>query len=166
MKRPKKASKAPPLPVADPSPPADDPINIVIGTDQGDEPLVAAEPSKAEFSPVYEPGKNLVEDFLAHPDGKKALEEIAEKDPDALVRRHVDPTKGFTLADASEIVEAAGVPDEFADKTAEMLVDLRKMAGMKPSNRGFYHASPDRNRFEQVLDFYGLKELGKRIPSA
>jgi allantoin racemase len=51
-------------------------------------------------------------------------------------------------------------------KFAEMLVDLKKLAGMGPSNHGWFHATPDRNRFEQVLDFYGLKELGKRIPSA
>ena len=65
------------------------------------------------------------------------------------------------IADASVI---DGIATSF--KFAEMLVDLKKLAGMKPSNRGFYHAAPDRARFEQVLDFYGIKELGKRIPSA
>jgi Asp/Glu/hydantoin racemase len=49
---------------------------------------------------------------------------------------------------------------------AEMLVALRRLGGMKSSNRGFYHASPDRKRVEQVLEFYGLQDFGRRIPSA
>ena len=56
--------------------------------------------------------------------GGMNVEEIAEKDPDALVRRHVDPDDGFSLEDASEVAAAAGVPAEFADETAEMLVKL------------------------------------------
>jgi Asp/Glu/hydantoin racemase len=51
-------------------------------------------------------------------------------------------------------------------KVAELLVDLRQLSGMKPSNHGYFHQSPDRGRFEQVLKFYGLTELGKRIPSS
>lgn len=51
-------------------------------------------------------------------------------------------------------------------KCAEMLVDLRRTGGMKPSRRGFYNDAPDAKRVEQVLQFYGLSELGKRIPSA
>jgi hypothetical protein len=37
---------------------------------------------------------------------------------------------------------------------------------MKPSSHGYFHASPDRKRFEQVLEFYGVQNLGSRIPSA
>ena len=51
-------------------------------------------------------------------------------------------------------------------KFAELLVDLRRVSGMKPSNRGFFHAAPDRRRYEQVLEFYGVQDLGSRIPSA
>lgn len=51
-------------------------------------------------------------------------------------------------------------------KFAELLVDLRRVSGMKPSNHGFFHAAPDRRRFEQVLEFYGVQDLGRRIPSA
>jgi Asp/Glu/hydantoin racemase len=51
-------------------------------------------------------------------------------------------------------------------KSAELLVDLRRVSGMKPSRHGFYHAAPDLRRFEQVLEFYGVQGLGKRIPSA
>lgn len=73
-----------------------------------------------------------------------------------LSRAGVTKIAGATVMD--------GIATSF--KFAEMLVDLRKSSGMGPSSHGFFHASPDRNRFEQVLDFYGLKELGKRIPSA
>lgn len=51
-------------------------------------------------------------------------------------------------------------------KFAELLVDLKRLSGMKPSRHGFYHAAPDPKRFEQVLQFYGMQDLGKRIPSA
>ena len=51
-------------------------------------------------------------------------------------------------------------------KFAELLVDLRRVSGMKPSAHGYFHAAPDRKRFEQVLEFYGLQDLGSRIPSA
>lgn len=48
-------------------------------------------------------------------------------------------------------------------KFAEMLVDLRQISGMRPSNHGYFHQSPDKRRFEQVLDFYGVAGLGERI---
>ncbi len=71
-------------------------------------------------------------------------------------------TAGVTQIAGATVID--GITTTF--KFAEMLVDLKQLSGMKPSNHGWYHASPDRNRFEQVLDFYGVKELGKRIPSA
>lgn len=71
-------------------------------------------------------------------------------------------TAGVTKIAGATVID--GIATSF--KFAEMLVDLKKLAGMGPSNHGWFHAAPDRNRFEQVLDFYGLKELGKRIPSA
>jgi allantoin racemase len=37
---------------------------------------------------------------------------------------------------------------------------------MKPSSHGFFHAAPDRSRVQQVLEFYGVQDLGSRIPSA
>lgn len=51
-------------------------------------------------------------------------------------------------------------------KFAELLVDLRRSSGMKPSRHGFYHAAPDSRRLEQVFEFYKVGDLGKRIPSA
>jgi allantoin racemase len=51
-------------------------------------------------------------------------------------------------------------------KFAEMLVDLQRVSGMKPSRHGWFHAAPDPQRYEQVLEFYGVHNLGARIPSA
>lgn len=48
-------------------------------------------------------------------------------------------------------------------KMAETLVDLKKLSGMAPSRRGYFHDRPDPARVEQVLRFYGLENLGNRI---
>ena len=56
--------------------------------------------------------------------GGMNVEEIAENDPDALVKRHVDPETGFSAADALELAAAAGVPDSAQEKTAALLVKL------------------------------------------
>jgi succinyl-CoA synthetase beta subunit len=56
--------------------------------------------------------------------GGMNVEEIAEKDPDALVRRHVEPNEGFSDAQASGLVSDAGVADDAREKTAEMMVKL------------------------------------------
>ena len=69
---------------------------------------------------------------------------------------------GVTQIGGATVID--GIAASF--KTAELLVDLRKTSGMKPSSHGYFHASPDRKRFEQVLEFYGVQNLGSRIPSA
>jgi len=56
--------------------------------------------------------------------GGMNVEEIAEKDPEALVRRHVDPNGAFGITEATELVEAAGVPADHVPATAELLVKL------------------------------------------
>jgi succinyl-CoA synthetase beta subunit len=56
--------------------------------------------------------------------GGMNVEEIAEKDPDALVRRHVQPHEGFGEAQASGLVADAGVDEDARAKTAEMMVKL------------------------------------------
>ncbi len=48
-------------------------------------------------------------------------------------------------------------------KIAETMIDLKKVSGMAPSKRGFFHDRPDRERVEQVLKFYGLDSLGERF---
>jgi succinyl-CoA synthetase beta subunit len=56
--------------------------------------------------------------------GGMNVEEIAEKDPDALVRRHVEPDQGFGPEQAAELAAVAGIPDGAREKTAELLVKL------------------------------------------
>jgi succinyl-CoA synthetase beta subunit len=56
--------------------------------------------------------------------GGMNVEEIADKDPDALVRRHVEPSEGFADAQAAALAADAGVADDARDGTASMLVQL------------------------------------------
>jgi succinyl-CoA synthetase beta subunit len=56
--------------------------------------------------------------------GGMNVEEIAEKDPDALVRRHIEPKEGFGDAEAKALAADAGVPEEAREKTADLLVKL------------------------------------------
>jgi succinyl-CoA synthetase beta subunit len=56
--------------------------------------------------------------------GGMNVEEIAEKDPDALVRRHIEPNEGFGAAQAKQLAADAGVPEEARDKAAELLAKL------------------------------------------
>src|SRR5262245_24775205 len=56
--------------------------------------------------------------------GGMNVEEIAEKDPDALVRRHVEPNEGFSVQQAVTLAADAGVPAEARGKTADLLVKL------------------------------------------
>jgi succinyl-CoA synthetase beta subunit len=58
--------------------------------------------------------------------GGMNVEEIAEKDPDALVRRHIEPHEGFTATQASALVADAGVEEDARGKTAEMMVKLHQ----------------------------------------
>jgi succinyl-CoA synthetase beta subunit len=56
--------------------------------------------------------------------GGMNVEEIADKDPDALVRRHIEPHEGFGEAQASALAAAAGVDEDAREKTAQMMVKL------------------------------------------
>ncbi len=58
--------------------------------------------------------------------GGMNVEEIAEKDPDALARRHIEPNNGFGEAEAGELASAAGVADDAKEKTAALLVKLHE----------------------------------------
>jgi succinyl-CoA synthetase beta subunit len=56
--------------------------------------------------------------------GGMNVEEIAEKDPDALVRQHIEPNEDFSEAQASSLVAEAGVDEDAREKTVEMMVKL------------------------------------------
>jgi len=56
--------------------------------------------------------------------GGMNVEEIAEKDPSALVKRHVEPGEGFGTEQAEALAEQAGVPEDVRSKTADLLAKL------------------------------------------
>jgi succinyl-CoA synthetase beta subunit len=56
--------------------------------------------------------------------GGMNVEEIAEKDPDALVRRHVEPNEGFGEKQAAALAADAGVAEDTRAATAALLVKL------------------------------------------
>ena len=60
--------------------------------------------------------------------GGMDVEEMAEKDPDALVRRHIEPNEEFGPDQAGKIAAAAGVDEDVSEQVAEMLVELNEVA--------------------------------------
>jgi succinyl-CoA synthetase beta subunit len=56
--------------------------------------------------------------------GGMDVEEVAETDPDALIRRHIDPTEGLTKEFATQIAIDAGIDEDVTDQVAEMLIKL------------------------------------------
>ncbi len=56
--------------------------------------------------------------------GGMNVEEIAEKDPDALVQRHIDPFDGLSEDDARALAVDAGIDEDVVDGVAETLVKL------------------------------------------
>ena len=60
--------------------------------------------------------------------GGMDIEAVAAEDPEALVKRHVDPTRPFDAAAAREIAADAGLADDALDQAAEALVKLEEVA--------------------------------------
>jgi succinyl-CoA synthetase beta subunit len=60
--------------------------------------------------------------------GGMDIEAVAAEDPDALVKRHIDPTREFTVAAARPIVADAGLAEDALDQAAEALVRLAEVA--------------------------------------
>lgn len=58
--------------------------------------------------------------------GGMNVEEIAEKDPDALVQRHIDPFAGLTEDEARTLAVDAGIDEDVVDGVAETLVKLSR----------------------------------------
>ncbi len=60
--------------------------------------------------------------------GGMDVEAIAESDPEALVKQHVDPLRGLDPGTAKSVVEKAGIPAEFGDQVAGILIKLVEVA--------------------------------------
>ncbi len=60
--------------------------------------------------------------------GGMDIEAVAEEDPEALVRGHIDPTRPFDAALARPIIAAAGLDEDVRDQAAEVLVKLAALA--------------------------------------
>jgi succinyl-CoA synthetase beta subunit len=60
--------------------------------------------------------------------GGMDIEAVAAEDPDALVKRHIDPTAPFDAAAARPIAEAAGLDEDVLDQVAEVLSKLAEVA--------------------------------------
>jgi len=56
--------------------------------------------------------------------GGMDVEEVAESDPDALVKRHIEPNEGMTRALAEELAVDAGIDEDVTGQVAEMLIKL------------------------------------------
>ncbi|MDQ2631416.1 MAG: ADP-forming succinate--CoA ligase subunit beta [Actinomycetota bacterium] len=60
--------------------------------------------------------------------GGMDIEAVAAEDPDALVKRHIDPTTDFDAAAARSIVADAGLAEDALDDAAAVLVRLEEVA--------------------------------------
>src|SRR5581483_9156113 len=60
--------------------------------------------------------------------GGMDVEEMAERDPGALVRRHVEPGRSLDSDLAGEIATAAGIDEDVTDQVAALLVKLYDLA--------------------------------------
>jgi succinyl-CoA synthetase beta subunit len=60
--------------------------------------------------------------------GGMDIEAVAAEDPDALVKRHIDPILPFDGAAARPIAEAAGLDEDVLDQVAEVLSKLADVA--------------------------------------
>ncbi|MBW8059089.1 MAG: ADP-forming succinate--CoA ligase subunit beta [Solirubrobacterales bacterium] len=64
---------------------------------------------------------------IASARGGMDIEAVAEEDPGALVKRHIDPTRPFDAAAARPIVDAAGFDEDVRDDAAEALAKLAEV---------------------------------------
>jgi succinyl-CoA synthetase beta subunit len=60
--------------------------------------------------------------------GGMDIEAVAAEDPDALIRRHIDPTREFDAVAARAIVDDAGLAEDVRDAAADVLVRLHEVA--------------------------------------
>jgi succinyl-CoA synthetase beta subunit len=60
--------------------------------------------------------------------GGMDVEEMAEKDPDALVRRHIEPGEEFGPEHAGQLAADAKIDEDVQDQVAKLLMELREVA--------------------------------------
>jgi succinyl-CoA synthetase beta subunit len=60
--------------------------------------------------------------------GGMDIEAVAEESPEALVKRHIDPTRPFGAAEARPIVDAAGLDEDAREGAAGALAKLAEVA--------------------------------------
>ena len=60
--------------------------------------------------------------------GGMDVEEMAERDPDALVKRHIEPGGGLEAEAAREVAREAQIDDDVVDGVADLLVKLTEVA--------------------------------------
>jgi succinyl-CoA synthetase beta subunit len=66
--------------------------------------------------------------------GGMDIEAVAAEDPEALVKRHIDPTRPFDAAAARPIVDAAGLDEDVRDQAAEVLAKLATVASAEDAS--------------------------------
>ena len=66
--------------------------------------------------------------------GGMDIEAVAAEDPDALVKRHIDPTREFDVAAARSIVDEAGLDGDVRNQAAEVLVKLAEVASAEDAS--------------------------------
>lgn len=60
--------------------------------------------------------------------GGMDIEAVAAEEPEALVKRHIDPTRPFDAAAARPIVDAAGLDEDVRDRVAAVVAKLAEAA--------------------------------------
>jgi succinyl-CoA synthetase beta subunit len=60
--------------------------------------------------------------------GGMDIEAVAAESPEALVKRHIDPTRPFGTAEARPIVEDAGLDEDVRERLAEVVAKLAEVA--------------------------------------
>ncbi len=60
--------------------------------------------------------------------GGMDVEEMAEKDPEALVKRHIEPDQEFGPEHAGRIAVDAKIAEDVQDQVAKLLIELREVA--------------------------------------
>jgi succinyl-CoA synthetase beta subunit len=60
--------------------------------------------------------------------GGMDVEEVAEKDPSALVKRHIEPREEFGPEHAGQIAADAKIDDDVQDQVAKLLMELKEVA--------------------------------------